>query len=116
MPDEHPILTAVKAKVQDQYIPFNMMVHATIKPEHREKFEAAFEECITATRKEEGCIAYDLNRSTEDGSKYINYERWVSVPALDAHLKAAHTVKLLATIAPFMAGPPDIKVYVIAGE
>lgn len=116
MPEEHPILTAVKSQVQDQSKPFAMMVHAQIKVEHRVPFEAAFKECIAATRREPGCIGYDLNRSTEDGSKYINYERWASVAALDAHLNAAHTVKLLTTIGPFMAAAPEVKVYVFAGE
>lgn len=114
--EDHPILAAVKAKVMDQSKPFTMAVMIKIKSEHRAAFEAAFHTCIKETRKEKGCIAYDLNRFAEDGNQYVNYERWASVAALDAHLKAAHTVKLLATVAPFLDGAPEIKVYLPAGE
>jgi quinol monooxygenase YgiN len=115
MPD-HPILAAVKSQVKDNSLPFMMAVHVTIKPGSSTPFEAAFTECIKLTRQEKGCIAYDLNRSCEEPTKYINYERWVSVAALDAHLNAAHTVKLLTTIAPYIDGSPVIKVYAFAGE
>ncbi len=113
---DHPILATVKAKVQDQSKPFMMAVHARIQPGTKDQFEAAFTECIKATRKENGCIAYDLNRSADDPTQYINYERWASVAALGAHLNAAHTVKLLTTIAPFLASAPEVKVYSLAGE
>lgn len=113
---EHPIITAVKAQVKDQAQPFNMSVHIRIKPEYAAAFEAEFKTCIAATRKETGCIAYDLNRSSEDATRYINYERWASVPALAAHLAEEHTVKLLATVGPFLDGSPEIKVYFFAGE
>lgn len=115
MPD-HPIIAAVKSQVKDVTLPFNMSVHATIKPGTSAPFEAAFTECIKATRKENGCIAYDLNHSYEEPTKYINYERWASVAALEAHLNAPHTVKLLAAIAPYVDGTPVIKVYSFAGE
>jgi quinol monooxygenase YgiN len=114
--EDHPILAAVKAKVMDQSKPFTMAVMIKIKSEHKAAFESAFTECIKETRKEKGCIAYDLNRSSDDATNYVNYERWSSVAALDAHLKAAHTVKLLATVAPFLDGAPEIKVYLPAGE
>ncbi len=113
---EHPILTAVKSQVKDVNLPFNMSVHVTIKPGTSTPFEKAFAECIPLTRKETGCIAYDLNRSYEEPTKYINYERWASVAALDAHLRASHTVKLLTTIAPYVDGSPVIKVYAFTGE
>ena len=34
-----------------------------------------------ATRAEKGCIAYDLNRDTEDTARYVVYERWKNVAA-----------------------------------
>ncbi len=116
MASEHPIVTAVKSQVKDPSQPFNMAVHIKIKPEQATAFEAAFKSCVAMTRKEAGCIAYDLNRSSEDASRYINYERWASVPALAAHLAAEHTVKLLATVGPFLDGSPEVKVYFFAGE
>lgn len=116
MPNDHPILAAVKAKVKDQSKPLMMAVHARIQPGTQDQFESAFAECIKATRLENGCIAYDLNRSADDELQYINYERWASVAALDAHLQADHTVKLLTTIGPLLDDVPEVKVYAFAGE
>ncbi|HMO37664.1 MAG TPA: antibiotic biosynthesis monooxygenase, partial [Gemmatales bacterium] len=96
--------------------PFNMAVHLQGKPDQTEAFEAAFRPCIQATRREMGCIAYDLNRSLSEAGSYINYERWASLAALAAHLQADHTVRLLETVAPYLAASPDIRVYALAGE
>jgi quinol monooxygenase YgiN len=115
MPD-HPILTAVKAQVKDPQKPFTMMVYILVRGEKAIDFETAFTPCIQATRLEEGCIAYDLNRSGVDPCRYLNYERWSSVAALDAHLQAPHTVKLLSTIASYLASEPQIDVFQFAGE
>lgn len=114
--EDHPILVAVKSQLKDHGKPFTMAVMITIKPECKFQFEAAFKQCIMATRQERDCIAYDLNCSTADDGSYVNYERWKSVAALDSHLKEAHTQTLLSTVAPYLASSPEIKVYTFAGE
>ena len=114
--EDHPILAAVKSQLKDHGKPFTMAVMIKIKPECKVQFEAAFKECIKATRREQDCIAYDLNCSSAEDGSYVNYERWKSVSALDAHLQEAHTQTLLSMVAPFLADSPDIKVYTLAGE
>lgn len=114
--EDHPILAAVKSQLKEHGKPFTMAVMIKIKPECKIQFEAAFKECIRATRQERDCIAYDLNCSSTDEGNYVNYERWKSVSALDAHLREAHTQTLLSTVAPYLAGSPDIKVYTFSGE
>ncbi|MBF0318749.1 MAG: antibiotic biosynthesis monooxygenase [Nitrospirae bacterium] len=41
---------------------------------------------IESTRKESGCIGYDLNQSTETAGDFMFYETWASKEALDKHL------------------------------
>ena len=112
----NPILETVKAKVKDGKKPFTMLVHIKVKDGMGAKAEAAFGPAIKATLKEKGCLRYELNRDTDSPTGYILYERWSSLPDLDAHLKTAHITKLLADLGDLLAGAPEIKVMLPAGE
>ncbi len=45
---------------------------------------------IAATRREEGCISYDLHQSVTDPDTYVFVERWASREALARHMEAPH--------------------------
>ena len=62
----------------------------TIKPGTRDKVLAAAQPCIQATRKETGCIFYDLNTSATDPNLLTFVERWESRDHLAAHAKTEH--------------------------
>jgi quinol monooxygenase YgiN len=112
----HPIFELVKARVKDDKKPFTMLVQLKVKDGMVAKAEAAFVPAIKATLKEKGCLRYELNRDTDNPTTYILYERWNTLPDLDAHLKAAHITKLLADLGDLLAGAPDVKVMLPASE
>lgn len=62
----------------------------TIKPGTRDKVLAAAKPCIEATRKEKGCLFYDLNTSASDPNLLTFVERWESRDHLAAHAKTDH--------------------------
>lgn len=62
----------------------------TLKPGTRDKVVAAAKPCIEATRKETGCIFYDLNVSQTDPNLLTFVERWQSREHLAAHAKTDH--------------------------
>jgi quinol monooxygenase YgiN len=45
---------------------------------------------VEHTRKEEGCIQYDLHVSHSDPRKFVFVENWTTAEALDRHSKSAH--------------------------
>jgi quinol monooxygenase YgiN len=45
---------------------------------------------VEPTRKEQGCICYNLHQSKSDKAQFMFYEQWASQAALDAHGKAPH--------------------------
>lgn len=45
---------------------------------------------VEATRKEEGCIQYDLHVSTEQPGSFVFYENWSSRDALARHEASPH--------------------------
>jgi quinol monooxygenase YgiN len=111
--DEHPVITLVKSKVKDPAKTFALVVTIKAKSGKEKDVEAAFAPCITATKKEPGCLAYELNRDPDDPTTYVMYEKFKSVAALADHLKQEHTQKLLKSLEPLTEGEIKAKVYTV---
>jgi len=112
----HPIAAQVKASLKDPAKPFAMAVILQVKDGMQEKFETAFAKALKATRKEKGNLTYDLNQDAKDSTRYVVYERWKNLAALDEHLKAPYLTTLLADLKEILAGSPDVKVMLPVGE
>ena len=113
--EENPVIKLIKSKVKDEKKPFAILVTFKVKVGNEKKFEEAFAPCLVATRKEPGCVAYYLNRDTEQTSNYVMYEQFKGIPALEAHMKEKHTRALLDTVLPMCEGDPQIKVLTVPG-
>lgn|SRR5262245_14351527 len=114
--DLHPIAAKVKSELKDPAKPFTMTVNLQVRDGAAERFEAAFAKALRATRKEKGCVAYDLNRNAKDTSRYIVYERWKSLADLESHLRSDHITTLLGELKDLLAGEPDVSVLLPAAE
>jgi quinol monooxygenase YgiN len=112
----NPIVAQVKAGLKDPTRPFTLIVRLQTKEDVGAKFEAAFAKAVAPTRKEKGCLAYQLNRDGKKPANYLLYERWQNLAALEAHLKAPHITALLGEIGDLLDGPPELHVLVPAGE
>ena len=77
--------------------------------------EAELKQALTAlvepTRKEAGCLNYDLHQLPEDPAKFLFHENWTSQAHLDAHLKNAHIQALLPRLNEWCADAPEIKIW-----
>ena len=62
----------------------------TVKPETRAELIAGATKCIAETRKEAGCIAYDMHESVTDPAKFVFVEQWDSAEALVPHGASDH--------------------------
>src|SRR5262249_56723830 len=113
---DDPIIAFVKPKLKDASKPFTLMVGVKVKEGTGEKFEAAFAKALQATRKEKGCLTYDLNRDTEDPTRYQVYERWKSLADLEAHLKTDHIKALVAVLPDVTAGRLELRVLLPTSE
>jgi quinol monooxygenase YgiN len=70
---------------------------------------------VAPTRKEAGCINYDLHASPEDPAKFLFHENWMSKAHLDAHLKSPHIAALLPRVDELCAAFPQISSWVKIG-
>jgi quinol monooxygenase YgiN len=60
------------------------------KPGEEDAVKEALLSLVEPTRKEAGCICYNLHRSKSDPTEFLFYEQWASQADLDAHSKAPH--------------------------
>jgi quinol monooxygenase YgiN len=111
--DDHPVVAMVKSKVKDPSKPLALLVTIKARASKGKELEAAFAPCIAATKKEPGCLAYELNRDPDEPTSYLMYEKFKSVKALADHLALEHTQRLLKAVGPLTDGEIKAKVYAV---
>ena len=81
------------------------------KPGKEAELRAALIGLVAPTRKEAGCLNYDLHILPEDPAKFLFHENWTSKAHLDTHLQSAHIQALLPRVPELAVGMPDIKIW-----
>ena len=66
-------------------------VHA--KPGKEYELREALTALVEPTRREKGCVTYDLHQGTADPGWFFFYENWEHEEDLDAHLAAPHVAE-----------------------
>jgi quinol monooxygenase YgiN len=83
-----------------------------IQDAKRDEFLALCREMVEATRKEDGCIAYDLCESADEPGAVAFIEAWESKDTLDAHMQSEHFKRIIPQIGKLSApGTSAITVY-----
>jgi len=68
-------------------------------------------ELIHETRKEEGCISYELFQDIEHYNICTFIEAWEDRDALGRHMKSAHYERIVPQMAQMKEKPSEINVY-----
>jgi len=66
---------------------------------------------IAPTRKEAGCLNYDLHRSADNPALFLFHENWASRADLERHLNSPHLQAVLAKVGGRLAGPASISIW-----
>jgi quinol monooxygenase YgiN len=69
----------------------------------------------TQSRKETGCVNYEVLQDTGNPEIFVLIEQWTSVAALDAHNKTAHFHEAVGKSQPFLAKPLEVGRYAAIG-
>lgn len=69
-----------------------------------EVIRQALSTLVTATRAEDGCLAYDLFESASAPGTFVTVERWTGPEALEAHLATDHVAAAFAAAEGHLAG------------
>ena len=76
---------------------------------HQAEMKSLLLGLVAPTRREKGCLNYDLHILPENPAKFLFYENWESRELLDAHLKSAHLAAALPRVSELSATPPTIQ-------
>jgi quinol monooxygenase YgiN len=83
--------SAKSGKLPKDAVALAVMMHA--KPGQEPLLQAELTALIRPTRKEEGCILYDLHRSADHPGDFLFYEIWASRDAHAEHKRTPHFLR-----------------------
>ena len=81
------------------------------KPGREERLQQDLLHLVAETRKEEGCLNYDLHQSSDDPTKFLFYENWTSEAHLERHAQSAHIQAFRARAGEMLASPTEITLW-----
>ncbi|WP_158239093.1 putative quinol monooxygenase [Uliginosibacterium sp. TH139] len=82
----------------------------TPKAEHLEAAEIILRAAVSESRKEAGCLRYDLFKTVQGETSFQFLEAYTDQAALIAHAQSAHFLTLKEQITPLLAQPLTISI------
>jgi len=88
--------------------PVTLVVTFQARPGKEADLRAMLLGLLAPTRKEAGCINYDLHVVPDDPARFLFYENWTSKVHHGAHDQTPHIRHLLARVNEFCVEPPKL--------
>jgi quinol monooxygenase YgiN len=66
---------------------------------------------LAPSRKDAGCINYDLHQAPDNPALFLFHENWTSKAHLDQHLQKPNLQAVLARVGQLVAEPPQITLW-----
>jgi quinol monooxygenase YgiN len=86
------------------------------QPGKVEELKSILLNLVEPTRREEGCVSYQLLQDRANSAEFVFVEEWTSDSAEDAHMASSHVQDTLSKAQSLLAKAPDIRKYVIVGS
>ncbi len=83
---------------------------AQAQPQHAEEVKSILLRLVEATRREAGCLSYELFCDSANPARMNTIEAWRDAAAFDTHMAAPHTTEALGALQGKLAGAPEIRV------
>lgn len=78
------------------------------KPGNEAQVREILLSAVAPSRKDAGCLNYDLHQGQDDPSVFVFHENWTSKAHLEQHLAKPELKAILGKIAPLLLEPPQI--------
>lgn len=75
-----------------------VLVGSAVEPENLAEVIDIYRELVRETRKESGCLSYELLQQSDNPGELMLVEEWESQAHLDAHTHTEHFVRLVAAL------------------
>lgn len=92
-----------------------VVARVVARPGKEEALRALLGGLIEPTRRELGCVTYELLQNTADPTDFTFVEEWSSEADLDAHLQSAHLRQARCRLSELAVTDPDIRRYTVVG-
>jgi len=83
------------------------------QPEKTEQVKTMLTSLIEPTRKEKGCITYQLLQNVDHPADFTFFEEWESSEDLQVHLKSDHLTAVVERLPAVLLADPDIRTYTV---
>ena len=83
------------------------------KPDKVGELRAILSSLVEPTRREMGCISYEMLENRSDSTEFTFVEEWADDATLQAHLDGLQSS--LPKVMDLVAEPPDIRTYSVVG-
>nr|WP_300716145.1 aminoacyl-tRNA hydrolase [uncultured Brachyspira sp.] len=100
----------IKSKSKDNKNMIKIVAKNIVKEENKSKFIEAAKELIIKSRKEEGCISYNLYESV-DGKCLTFIEEWKDEKAVEIHNNSEHFKSIVPKLNELAEGDTDAVLY-----
>jgi len=90
--------------------PVLVIARAKVLSAERERFIVAARDCIAATRREQGCLGYDIYESATEPGHFVSVESWEARADVDRHMGEPHLQAFLAIAGTCVSAAPVIEV------
>lgn len=85
-----------------------IMARINVKPESATEAKAILGTLVNETRKEAGCLVYELFQRPDAPHVFQTVEQWTDKAAADAHMGTPHVVAAIAAAGPMFTAAPEI--------
>ena len=91
--------------------PITVVATFQAKTGKAEELKKALLSLVAPTRKEAGCVLYELHQLPDAPDKFLFYETWTSKTHLEAHLQSPHIQALFPRLGDLSMGLPEIQIW-----
>ncbi len=88
-----------------------VVAHIRSLKDQQDELRKVLADLVDPTRKEAGCLRYQLFRNNADPREFTFIEEWKSEADLDAHLKKPHLQAAFASFPRLVEGTPVVNRY-----
>lgn len=85
-----------------------LMARLKVKKDKVEDLKQAALEIVAESRREAGCVNYDVHQLIDDDTVFLWHETWANKAALDEHFAKSYTKRFFAGVDEFADEPPQI--------
>ena len=86
----------------------HVMARITAQPASADAMRAILVELVAQTRKEAGCLHYELFQRADAAHVFQTVERWRDQAAIDAHMQGPNVANAIARGTPHFGAAPEI--------